>query len=231
MKKIALLVFAFVSMMANAQVIQQNTQPHINVSGEGKVMVMPDQALVTIGVVNTGADAQDVKKKNDETVAAVIKYLKSIKLPESDYQTQRVNLNRNYDYDKKKYSYVASQTITINLKDLSKYDTMMIGLMDAGVNNIQGVEFKTSKLAQYESEARVKAVENARKKADDYAGALGAKTGGPLMVTDNSQPYYPMPMREMAFKGAMADSAEQTLAIGEITITSNINVIYALERK
>ena len=226
MKRIALLVFVFVSSLANAQIVQQ--QPQINVSGEGKVMVMPDQAVVTIGVVNTGADAAEVKKKNDETTAAVVKYLKSIKLPESDYQTQRVNLHRNYDYTKKKYSYVASQTMSITLKDISKYDSMMMGLMDAGINDIQGVEFKTSKLSQYESEARVKAVENARQKANDYAGALGVKVGAPLLVTDNSQPFYPVPMRTMMYKDAMAESAapEQTLAIGEITITANVNVSY-----
>jgi uncharacterized protein len=226
MKRIALLVFVFVSSLANAQIVQQ--QPQINVSGEGKVMVMPDQAVVTIGVVNTGADAAEVKKKNDETTAAVVKYLKSIKLPESDYQTQRVNLHRNYDYTKKKYSYVASQTMSITLKDISKYDSMMMGLMDAGINDIQGVEFKTSKLSQYESEARVKAIENARQKANDYAGALGVKVGAPLLVTDNSQPFYPVPMRTMMYKDAMAESAapEQTLAIGEITITANVNVSY-----
>lgn len=229
MKKIALLVFVFVSSLANAQVIQQ--QPQINVSGEGKVMVMPDQAVVTIGVVNTGADAAEVKKKNDETIAAVVKYLKSIKMPESDYQTQRVNLHRNYDYTKKKYSYVASQSMSITLKDISKYDSMMMGLMDAGINDIQGVEFKTSKLSQHESEARVKAIENARQKANDYAGALGVKVGAPLLVTDNSQPYYPMPVRTMMYKDAMAESAapEQTLAIGEITITANVNVTYYIQ--
>lgn len=229
MKKIALLVLVFVSALANAQVVQQ--QPQINVSGEGKIMVMPDQAVVTIGVVNTGADAAEVKKKNDETVAAVVKYLKSIKMPESDYQTQRVNLHRNYDYTKKKYSYVASQTMSITLKDITKYDGMMMGLMDAGINDIQGVEFKTSKLSQYESEARVKAIENARQKANDYAGALGVKVGTPLLVTDNSQPFYPVPMRTMMYKDAMAESAapEQTLAIGEITITANVNVSYSIQ--
>ena len=168
MKKIALVIFVFITALAGAQTVNQNQSPQVNVSGEGKIMVMPDQATITIGVENIGADATEVKKKNDATIEAVIKYLKSINLPAADYQTQRVYLHRNYDYTKKKYSYVASQSIVINLKDLSKYDAMMMGLVDAGVNNIQGVEFKTSKLAQYESEARVKAVENARKKAQEF---------------------------------------------------------------
>lgn len=229
MKKIALVVFVFVTTLAGAQITQQNQQPQINVTGEGKIMVTPDRADITIGVENVGSDASDVKKKNDESIDAVIKYLKSIKLPAEDYQTQRVNLYRNYDSNKKKYSYTASQTIVIHLKDLSKYDSMMMGLVDAGVNNIQGVEFKTSKQAQYESEARVKAVAAAKQKATDYAGALNQKVGKAITVTDNTQTYYPRVMSAMKF-GDMesADMPKETLAIGEITVTANVNISFEL---
>ena len=76
MKKIALVLFVFVTAFASAQTMPQNQPPQINVSGEGKIMVMPDQATITIGVENMGADAAEVKKKNDATIDAVIKYLK-----------------------------------------------------------------------------------------------------------------------------------------------------------
>jgi len=228
MKKIALVLFVFVSTFASAQVTQQNQQPQISVAGEGKITVTPDRADVTIGVENIGADAADVKKKNDATIDAVIKYLKSIKLPAEDYQTQRVNLYRNYDSDKKKYSYTASQTIVIHLKDLTKYDSMMMGLIDAGVNNIQGVQFKTSKLAQYESEARIKAVADAKQKANDYAGALNQKVGKAIVVTDNSQTYYPPMVRSMKFEAADSVMPQETLAIGEITVTANVTISFEL---
>ncbi|AWH86622.1 hypothetical protein HYN59_16560 [Flavobacterium album] len=227
MKKIALVLFVFVSTMTNAQ-IQQNQPPQINVSGEGRVSVVPDEAVITIGVENTGADAADVKKKNDAAIDAILKYLKNAKLPEKDYQTKRVSLNRNYDYDKKKYSYVASQTVVIHLKDLTKYDALMMGVVDAGANTVNGVEFRTSKQAQYESEARVLAVANAKKKADDYTAALGQKTGKALLVTDNTQTYYP-PAPMMMMNKAMDGAERQTLAVGEMIVTANVNISYALQ--
>jgi len=228
MKKIALLVLVFVGTLGNAQV-QPNQQPQINVSGEGKIIVTPDQADITIGVTNNGAEAAEVKKANDAAIDAVIKFLKAQKLPQGDYQTQRVSLNRNYDYTKKKNVFTASQTIIIHLKDLSKYDALMMGLTDAGVNTINGVSFKTSKQAQYESEARVKAVAEANKKATDYTTALGQKLGKPLLVTDNTQTYYP-PVMHMAMmdKSMAADMPKETLAVGEITITANVNISYLL---
>ncbi|WP_159800795.1 SIMPL domain-containing protein [Flavobacterium sp. MK4S-17] len=232
MKKIAIILFVFMGTFSQAQTLSANTPPQVNVSGEGKISVMPDEAVITVGVENTGQDSNDVKKKNDAAVDAVIKYLKNFKLPASDYQTKRVYLNRNYDYNKKKYSYMASQAIEIHLKDLSKYDALMMGLVDAGVNNIQGVQFKTSKQSEYESQARVKAAQNAREKGKDYAGALNKKLGDALLVTDNSQSYYPVAMSAMRFdKAESAEMPKETLAIGEITITANVNISFSLLNK
>ncbi|WP_297333911.1 SIMPL domain-containing protein [Flavobacterium sp.] len=228
MKKFIAVVLLMTGAYTGAQTVTANAPRQISVTGEGKIMVRPDEAIITIGVVNNGADAAEVKKANDATVDKVIKYLKNFKLAEKDYQTQRVYLNRNYDYEKKRHYFTASQTITINLRDLSRYDNMIIGLTDAGVNNIQGIEFKTSKQEQYESEARVKAVADANKKAEDYAKALNLFVGYALVVNDNTQTNYPRPMYAMEMK-AMADSGSQeTLALGEIEITANVDITYEL---
>ena len=231
MKKILLVVFTFVCIIANAQtVVKENALSQISVTGEGKVMVAPDEAKITIGVENSGADATEVKKKNDATVDAVIKYLKSIKFPEKDYQTKRVFLNRNQDYKTGKYTFTASQTISIHLKDLSKYNTLMEGLVGAGVNSIQGVEFLNSKIDQHLSDARVKAVQDAKRKAQDYAGALGQKLGRALLVSDNSQNNYVPVMRSAMFDmSGGRESATETLAAGEITVTANVVINFLLE--
>lgn len=228
MKKTILILMTVFATTIQAQEIKQI--PQINVSGEGKIKVTPDYAIINIGVENVGADATEVKKKNDATVDAVIKYLKGFKLPASDYQTKQVFLSRTYDYNKKKNNFTASQQISITLKDLTKYDALMMGLVDTGINNIQGVEFKATKLAQYESEARKAAVVDAKAKAQDFASALGQKVGKAILVSDNSQTNYPMPrMYAMEMKASGDAMPQQTLAIGEIEITANVNIGFILE--
>ena len=229
MKRIAMVLVVLATSFASAQV-SDKVVPQVTASGEGKIKVTPDNAVITIGVENIGPDAAEVKKKNDATVDAVIKYLKKANIPTTDYQTQRVSLYRNYDYDKKKYNNVASQTITINLKDLSKYDSLMMGLVDAGVNNIQGVEFKTTKLAEYEAQARKDAALDAKKKANDYAGALGQKVGKAIIISDSSEAYYPPMMRAMKFESDAAIGAQiETLAIGEIIINATVTISFELQ--
>ena len=230
MKKIVLL-FALVTATIQAQELKQ--VPQISVSGEGKMKVTPDEVVITVAVENIGKEAAEVKKKNDETVDKVLKLIKQRGIPTADYQTQRVNLYKKYDYNTKKYNYVANQTISIYLKDLSKYDKLMIDLVDSGINTIQGVEFKSSKIKEYESQARKKAMLDAKQKAEDYVSVLvGQKVGKVLVISDNSYTNYPRPVFAEMKTMAMADGAstpQETLAIGEIEIVSNISVSFVLE--
>ncbi|OYU81751.1 MAG: hypothetical protein CFE23_02375 [Flavobacterium sp. BFFFF1] len=228
MKKTILL---FALLFISAAHAQDRPIPLLTVNGEGKVRVAPDQVSISVSIVSNGTKSADVKKENDTKVDAVLKYIKKMNIAKENYQTQRVSLYDNYDYEKRKHNYQATQTITVLLKDLSKYDELMEGLTDTGVNNISGVEFKTSMLEYHKSEARRSAIRNARLKADDLVSALGQSLGEAFTVVDNSQIDYPRPMyNEMAMK--MADSVmgrNETLAAGEIEITANVSVSYILK--
>ena len=230
MKKLVLVVLTLFVTMSHAQ--EQKQIPQIAVSGEGKIKVKPDQVVVNFGVENTGKDAQEVKKLNDEKIENVLKFIKKFGIPASDFQTTNVSLNRNYDYDKKKYNFQASQSITITLKNISKYDELMMGLVDNGINNISNVEFKSTEIEKYKSDARKLAMKDAKKKAEDVVSVLGQKVGKALLITDNSPNYYsPQPM----FKGAMlemsadAGAPRETLAVGEIEVIINVMVSFVLE--
>lgn len=231
MKKSLLILITLFATMVEAQEHQKQI-PQIVVNGEGKIKVTPDQACITIAIETKGTKAIDVKKENDIAVEKVLQFIKKIKLPKEDVLTQRVQLNPNYDYDKKKHSYIANQTIVINLKDLAKYDELMEGIVDAGANRIDNVEFKSSKLAQLQSDARKAAMKDAMKKAEDYVSVLnGQKVGKALLINDNSQVYYPQPTYMKVMATSMQDDAapRETLAVGEIEVTSNVQVSFILE--
>ena len=230
MKKVFLILILLIVSISQAQEVKPI--PQISVSGEGKVKVVPDQAFISVTVETKGNNATSVKKQNDETIEKVIQFIKKIKLPKEDVQTKRISLNPQYDYEKKKHNYNATQTLEILLKDLAQYDALMEGLVDVGINRINTVEFKTSQLTQYQSEARKLAMKEAKQKAEDYVSVLAQKIGKALTISDNSQAYYPQPMYERKMMvSAMSDGEVQreTLAIGEITIVANVSVSFMLE--
>lgn len=229
MKKVLLFVICLFTVLTYSQEVKPI--PQINVSGEGKIKVVPDQVTILATVETKGTNAKEVKKQNDQQMEAVLKLVKSMNLPVADYKTKRVSLNPQYDYEKKKHSYNATQTIEILLRDLSKYDELMEGLVDQGINRIDNVTFQSSKLAQYQSDARKQAMKDAKMKAEDYASVLGQKVGAGFTITDNSQTYYPQPVYAMKSMSVESDSAapRQTMAVGEIEIIANVSVSFKLE--
>jgi hypothetical protein len=162
---------------------------------------------------------------------AVLKIIKMSSIAAEDYQTQRVSLNPNYDYEKKKYNYIATQSVRILLRDLSKYDELMEGLVNEGINRIDNVEFKSSKMTQLQSDARKLAIKEAKAKAEDFVSVLGQTVGKAILISDNSQTNPPQP-RMYAMKATMSmdeSAPRETLAIGEIEITANVSVNFVLE--
>jgi uncharacterized protein YggE len=230
MKKSFFILFTLFTLSTQAQEIKP--MPLISVAGEGKIKVTPDQVSISVSVESKGIKAAEVKKENDIKIDEVIKFIKKMKVDAKDFQTQRVTLNDQYDYQKKKHNYVATQTIVILLKDLSKYDELMEGIVDAGINNINNVDFKSSKLESYKSDARKLAMKDAKQKADDLVSVLaGQKVGKAFTISDNTQAYYPQPVYAMGLmKSADMEAApRETLAVGEIEVTANVNVSFVLE--
>ena len=229
MKKAILILGILFITMSYSQ--EQKQVPMINVSGEGKIKVTPDQASISVSIESKGTKASDVKEENDKKMNAILKFIKKATLAKEDFQTQRVSLHPNYDYEKKKHNYIATQSLQIVLKDLSKYDELMEGLVNEGINRIDNVEFKSSKMVQLQSDARKLAVKEAKAKAEDFVSVLGQKVGKAILISDNSQSYNPQPrmyaMRSMAMDGA--EAPRETLAVGEIEITANVSVSFMLE--
>lgn len=228
MKKAALILTILFVAMSYGQEMKQ--VPQISVTGEGKVKVIPDQASISISLETKGTNAEEVKKENDKKIDAILKFIKKSDIAKENFQTQRVSLNPTYDYEKKKHNYIATQTIKILLKDLSKYDVLMEGLVDEGINRIDNVTFESSKEALYQSEARKLAMKDAKSKAEDYVSVLGQKVGRAMTISDNSQNHSPQPVyASMKTMSMDAGAPRETLAIGEINISANVSVSFILE--
>lgn len=230
MKKIVALLIMFSSMLFSQEMKQT---PQISVTGEGKIKVIPDEALITVSIETIEKEAKEAKAKNDAIADKILKLIKQNGIATTDFQTQRMSLNQNYDYTTKKKNYRATQTISIHLKDLLKYDELMLELVDAGINKIQGVEFKSSKIKELEKQARKNALLDAKSRAEDYISVLeNQKIGKALLISDNSHTNYPQPVYGRMMKSMSAENdskINETLAIGEIEITSTVSVTFLLE--
>ncbi|MGJ8665792.1 MAG: SIMPL domain-containing protein [Patiriisocius sp.] len=207
---------------------QQNQKPSVDVTGEGIVSIIPDQVTINARVEITGKDAKTVKQQNDAIVNEVFSMLKKLGIEDKNIQTDYIRLSKNYEYNSKTYNYAANQAISIKLMSLDNYERVMNGLLQSGINRIDGVNFASSKQNDLEQEARKKAVMNAKMKANDYAGVLQQSVGKAIQISEFQQNSSPQPMyKAMAMEGDMA-GGQQTIAPGEMEIKVRVNISFEL---
>jgi len=208
---------------------QTTPQPSVDVSGEGIVTIIPDEVTVRVRVENTGKDPKTLKLQNDAIVNDVLKYIDKAGIDKKDVKSEYVRLSKNYEYNTKKYTYAANQAISIKLRNLSRYEDLMNGLLESGINRIDGVTFSSSKQKSLESEARVKAMANAKLKAEQYAGAINQSIGKAIAISEFRQSNVPQPMLRSSAMSMDAESGgQQTLAPGEMKIKATVNVRFVL---
>lgn len=203
--------------------------PTIDVSGKGIVRVIPDEAVIRIRVEHTGDDSKKLKKENDAVVNRTLKFIKSMMIADGDIRTEYMNLTKNYDYNTKTYSFTANQSLSIKLRELSLYEKLIAGLLDSGINRIDGVDFSSSEQDILESQARKNAIENARMKAKEYASVLGQSVGKAVSISEFNSANDPQPkMLRMASAHSAPNADGGSVAFGEMEIRSLIYVRFQL---
>lgn len=217
-------LFSLISTMT----IAQNQPPTVEVVGEGIVYATPDMVNISISIEKEGLDLKNLRQKNGEAVAQVLQLL-SKELPMENFQTSYVSLYKD-DYNKlNKYRVV--QNINIKLEDISKYDNLMNAIFDAGVNRIDGISFGVKNKEKLLQEARVAAIDDARKKALLYAVSLDQNIGKAIQIKEiNSYFNDIQPVERMSKMslGSPANGNDNTLAVGKIAIEAQVNVAFEL---
>lgn len=217
-------LFSLISTIA----IAQNQTPTVEVVGEGIVYATPNMVNISISIEKEGLDLTNLRQKNGEAVAQVLQLL-SKELPMENFQTSYVSLYKD-DYNKlNKYRVV--QNINIKLEDISKYDNLMNAIFDAGVNRIDGISFGVKNKEKLLQEARVAAIDDARKKALLYAVSLDQNIGKAIQIKEvNSHFNDIQPVERMSKMslGSPANGNDNTLAVGKIAIEAQVNVAFEL---
>ena len=228
-------LFILMILLNNLAMAQNNThttiiQPTIEVMGVGIVKVTPDEVTIKVQVEHKGQSPKELKQKNDFIINDVLAFIKSMNIADKQVQTEYVRLNKNYDYQTKTYNYLANQSVSIYLKDLKIYESLMNGLMERGINRIDGISFSTSKIKELKSQARIKAMQNAKMKAEEYTKVLNQSIGKAVLITEFNNTNYQgqVNTKRMMMSSDTSGMEQQTIAVGEIEVVTKVNVSFLL---
>ena len=148
----------------------------IMVSGEGKVLVKPDIAVVNIGVIKEDADLGKVQQNTAEIMGQLAKFLKEDKVDEKDIKTTSYSISPRYDYkegEQKLRGYEVFQNLEVKIRDLGKVGAVLSGAAARGANQVGSLTFSVDDPKKAKEEARAIAIKDAREKAGRLSADLG----------------------------------------------------------
>jgi len=226
--RVFIMITAAICLAASAVMadVAETPMRQVVVQGTGQVAVVPDMAVVTIGVENRAANAAQAMAGTSEKVARLIEIANETGVALRDLQTSQLNLRTDYVHSNNGQppqiaGYIASNMLTIRLRDIDAAPETLDRLVSAGANQLHGVQFTVQDPTPHMNEARRLAVADAMAKANLYAEAAGVKTGAVLRIEEpQSGGSFPMMRMEMA-----TAPSGVPMAAGEQNISANILVV------
>lgn len=198
----------------------------INVSGQGKVSVVPDIAYIQLGVQTQDNSVKQAQAKNAEALQKVYDALEKEHIKKEDIQTVSFNVNPIYTWDQNKQvfqGYQVEHLLRITDRDLTDIGQLLDLATQSGANRIDNIQYDTEKREQYELKALDLAMDDADQKADHLAKKIGQSIQSIVNIHENSG--YSGPIYT-PYSKSIADSSQTQISTGEITITSSVDVSY-----
>lgn len=182
-------IFIIGQMTYSFKNLPQNYPQQINVTGEGRVYVKPDIAVMSFGVTSQAVKSQDAVNQNNEKMNAVIEAIKGLGVQDKDMRTTLYQLNPTYGSDRaypiypypgtgnQITGYSLQQQIEVKMKDFEKINDIIDTATSKGANAVGSLQFTVDDPETARTEARAKAIEQAKEKAVSLFAQAGLKMG------------------------------------------------------
>lgn len=150
--------------------------PYLIATGTATTDATPDYATFNLSVEGlaptTSAASAIVDDKSDKVFAVI----KKAGIADEDIRASSLNVSPSYDYDGDKRVYrgqEVSRNFRVTLHDLKSFSSLVQGLLDADLDQLDDVTFGSSKEADIEKHNLESAIDKAREQADDMAARAG----------------------------------------------------------
>jgi len=214
---------SLILLLSGLQLFSQTAQepPHISVTGEAVVKVIPDYVILGIRIKKqlNGADnkpAFEIFKEEDTKI-------RLFDFNEADMSKTFIQLDSAAYY----------KEVFVTITDIKKLDKYLLELYTLGYRDYIYIDYRTSFYDKYKTQAREEAVTDAKKKAKQLSSALFLALGKAYAVEDlNTEDYNWYHLKDKKNAGKLTykmGSDNYLVEPGYITITSKVHVSFAVQ--
>ena len=136
-----------------------------------------------MGIESRGPQLTAAKSRNDSAIAAILAVAVKEQVAAADVQADFIEISpvyQNRDSAESRENYLVdyyrvNKTVTITLRDVTRFERLLTAILNAGANRVYGVDFQTSDLRKYRDQAR------------DMAAAAGLRVDKPESISAYNQ--------------------------------------------
>jgi uncharacterized protein YggE len=221
---------------AGAQEQGRYAIPFIKVAASKSAEVVPDLAVMHLGVMTEKKTAAEAANENAKAAQRIVDQVKSLGIESRDIQTVSVTVTPVYDEERDPSGrvtkrtlrgYTARNSLEVRIRQVDKAGAIARQLIDKGANYFGGIQFDIADPEQRLGELRIAALQDAARKARSYADALGVKLGRILEIAPQPQAEGPIPARALR---SAAEAAPAVIPVepGVKTLEAHVTVVWAL---
>jgi len=213
-----------------------NQQTGIWVSGQGKITVTPDLAVLNLGITAQSTSVAEAQAQNAAAMEKLMAALTGSGIDKKDIQTQNFSIQQMTRWDDKNQQeivtgYRVSNMVVVKIRDLDSVGAVIDASVEAGGDliRINGIGFSVENPEKYDKQVRELAMNDAKEKAQQLASLSGVTLGKATYITESS--YTPYNNYPVMYKGmdSVAAGAGTSISPGESEVSMNIQVAFSIE--
>ncbi|PIQ79570.1 hypothetical protein COV81_01750 [Candidatus Peregrinibacteria bacterium CG11_big_fil_rev_8_21_14_0_20_41_10] len=195
----------------------------IRISADATVTAVPDIATFNFSVITEGGtDVKALQVENTKKMNDAISYLKAESVKDENVKTSSYNVSPRYENQNCRLDsecppptivgYTVSQRVDVKVEDFEILGGLLEGIVTKGVNDISSLQFTIDDPFSLEVEAKAKAINRAKGKAQDLAKEVGFKLGRVVGIEEGgSRLPYAAPMMESFAMDSRGGAVEKAM--------------------
>jgi uncharacterized protein YggE len=229
--------------LASPALAQDNAQEkvragifRITVPASASIEVVPDTATIRLAVMTERKTSREAAGENARTATRVIEEIRAAQIEARDVRTVAVTVAPVYSDERDPSGRVVKRTLTgyravnsmeVRVREIGKVGPLAQLLIDKGGNILSGIHFSVSDAEEQRDRLRVKAMQEAARRARIYTDAIGVRLGRVIEIEperDDGDGPAPMP------RAAQAEAAPLAIPVepGVQTLRARVTVTWQL---
>lgn len=166
----------------------------ITVDGVGTAESAPDTGFVDIGIAIEAATVAEAREEAAASAASVIASIKDNGVEDRDVRTVNFSVEPRYEYPNNAApritGYTVSNTVSVKVRELQRLGEIIDEAIATGGDavRVNGVRFDIDDRTPLSEQARERAMDDARTKAEQLASLAGVTLGAPISISEVAAP-------------------------------------------